>query len=383
MKLLLGFKILVLSLVLNAQSVLAANCESYYNYSEFTQPVMATINAGQDLPVGSVIYSMQMSSTSNRVGIRCYNDGKSWTANVHFIITSTPSGASFNFSGNTLNGEVFPTNVDGIGVAILKSHGSQTITLSTPYNQPMNGTSGGSSTASTSVLRKPSLMMALVKTGPIEAGATVNASSFPTVKMTAVDSPTISEGFPFDMMAMRFSGQIYVQSNTCQTHDKTVNLGRHEISDKFKGIGSVTEWIDSSIELTDCPAKGFPGYYSTTGPQIASNGGSASGGTLISNKLLVTITANTGVIDATRGLININTSQTGAASGVGIQLGYGDNSAPAVWDLTSPQEYALPTGYDPNYWNINIPVFARYYQTESVVTPGKADGQVMFTINYQ
>lgn len=381
MKVLMILKITVLAFILSTQSVLAASCTSEYSYSEFTQPVMATINSGQDMPVGSVIYSMQMSSTSNRVGISCNNEGKSWTANVHFIISSTPSGASFNFSGNTLNGEVFPTNVDGIGVAILKSHGAQTITLSTPYNQPMNGSS--SSTANTtSVLRKPSLMMALVKTGPIAPG-TVDASSFPTVKMTAVDSPTISEGFPFDMMAMRFSGRIYVQSETCQTHDKTVNLGRHEISDKFKGIGSVTEWIDSSIELTGCPAKGFPGYYSTTGPQIASNGGSANGGTLIANKLLVTITANTGLIDATRGLININTTQAGAASGLGIQLGYGDNSAPSVWDLTSPQEYVLPTEYSPTNGSINIPVFARYYQTENIVTPGKADGQVMFTINYQ
>ncbi|EKM5743464.1 fimbrial protein [Enterobacter kobei] len=379
MKILIILKVAVLALILSAQSVLAASCESEYSYSEFTQPVQAVINVGQDMPVGSVIYSMQMSSTSNRVGISCNNEGKSWTANVYFIISSTPNGASFNFSGNTLNGEVFPTNVDGIGVAILKSHGDQTITLSTPYNQPM---SSSGTTNTTSVLRKPSLMMALVKTGPIAPGA-VDASSFPTVKMTAVDSPTISEGFPFDMMAMRFSGKILVQSETCQTHDKTVNLGRHEISDKFNGVGSVTEWIDSSIELTGCPGKGFPGYYSTTGPQIASNGGFASGGTLIANKLLVTITANTGLIDATRGLININTSQAGAASGVGIQLGYGDNSAPSVWDLTSPQEYVLPTEFSPTNGSINIPVFARYYQTENIVKPGKADGQVMFTINYQ
>ncbi|ELE9245197.1 fimbrial protein [Enterobacter kobei] len=379
MKVLIILKVAVLALILSAQSVLAASCESEYSYSEFTQPVQAVINVGQDMPVGSVIYSMQMSSTSNRVGISCNNEGKSWTANVYFIISSTPGGPSFNFSGNTLNGEVFPTNVDGIGVAILKSHGDQTITLSTPYNQPM---SSSGTTNTTSVLRKPSLMMALVKTGPIAPG-TVDASSFPTVKMTAVDSPTISEGFPFDMMAMRFSGRILVQSETCQTHDKTVNLGRHEISDKFNGIGSVTEWIDSSIELTGCPVKGFPGYYSTTGPQIASNGGSASGGTLIANKLLVTITANTGLIDATRGLININTTQAGAASGVGIQLGYGDNSAPSVWNLTSPQEYVLPTEFSPTNGSINIPVFARYYQTENIVTPGKADGQVMFTINYQ
>lgn len=79
----------------------------------------------------------------------------------------------------------------------------------------------------------------------------------------------------------------------------------------------------------------------------------------------------------------------GAASGVGIKLSYGNNPAPAPSAGTAvkineasnlPVLKHMPASNAASAENINYT--AQYVQTSTVVTPGRANGQVTFAIEY-
>jgi type 1 fimbria pilin len=76
----------------------------------------------------------------------------------------------------------------------------------------------------------------------------------------------------------------------------------------------------------------------------------------------------------------IDSTISGAATGVGIQIGWGDSSqAPTLFNLASEQALVLPKDGSPT---IRVPLAARYIQTAASPTPGLANGKVTFTINY-
>ncbi|HHU0636860.1 TPA: fimbrial protein [Enterobacter hormaechei subsp. xiangfangensis] len=348
-----------------------------FPYTESTIPLNGTIYAGEDIPVGTTLYKFQATTSMITVAVKCQTR-EPWSVNTFRKIGSEPMGASFNFTGNTFNGAVYPTNIMGVGVAIYTAGGEPTITSATPYLTVRNcvehcspGAVGGSSY----IFWHSSFYIAFVKTGTIAGGSTILGSSVPSVVVTAEKTPGLN-GFPLTLRKVNFSGSIVVQSSTCQAKDKTVNLGEYDLRTTFRGKGSVTKWVDSSIELINCPA--FIGYYSSA--QNSTDGATPTHGTPTQNKLLVSLTANTGVIDATKGLISINKTQSGAASGIGIQLGWGDRSNPTTWDISNSKTVTPPAD---GTKNITIPMAARYYQTDDVVSPGRADGQVMFTIEYR
>ncbi|WP_072010911.1 MULTISPECIES: fimbrial protein [unclassified Serratia (in: enterobacteria)] len=369
--------LLALLTSINAYADIQCGLDYRYPYRELTVPLSGSVYAGNELPVGATLYKFRVTGSDNKVALRCETT-ESWIANVYYKVVSEPIGPAFNFAGNTYNGAVYPTNINGIGIAIYtyNVNANPTITMATPMYEPMNYQSDGSSIGTSSGLKiNPAIYIALVKTGAIASGSSVLGSTIPPLSITAELTPGLS-GLPLDLLKINFSGSVIVRTSTCQTKSRTVILGEHELRSTFKGKGSVTPWIDSSIELTDCPT--FEGYY-PGGYQTSFDGATPTGGTPTPNALLVSITANTGVIDAAAGLISINKTQSGSASGLGIQLGWGDKSKPSVWNLSEQKKFTLPNN---GVKNITIPMAARYYQTENVVTPGRADGQVMFTINY-
>lgn len=358
-----------------SQADIQCGIDARYPYRDLTVPLNGSVYAGNDLPNGTTLYRFKATGSENKVALRC--DTKDpWTANVYYKVISEPLGPAFNFPGNTYNGPVYPTNIPGIGVAIYTANSNPTITVNTPMYVPMNYEWNGTATGSASVLtRNPVVYIAFVKTGNILNGSSILGNSIPPLGITVEQTPGLS-GFPLDLLKISFSGTVNVQSSTCQTQDRTVFLGEYELRKNFRGKGSVTPWIDSSIELTNCPV--FSGYYSSN-YQTSIDGETPTGGTPTENKLLVSITANTGVIDAAAGIISINETQSDSASGLGIQLGWGDKSNPLVWNLSQQQIFSPPND---GTKSIIIPIAARYYQTENVVSPGRADGKIIFTINY-
>ncbi|UWM63215.1 fimbrial protein [Enterobacter sp. CP102] len=359
------------------QAAAVINCKAGGTAAETSLVVLSgSFYAGNDLPVGSVIYR----STVKTIGTPNITCDAAFTVNRYFSVSTEPSGQPFSMSGSPYTGDIYPTNIPGIGVALWYS--SKTFTKSSPLqrtNQPYthespNGTYGVSGTFDIS----------LIKTGPVDSGSVVNGISIPTVIMYAGEEAGYT-GLPIRTWTVNFSGSINFTTQTCQTPDVNVTMGSYESRQYFQGVGSTTPWIDSSIRLENCPT--FTGYHGHNTAQSVSGSGSPSGTAITSNFLRVSLQPMTSFIDDGNGVFGVNASNGGSpATGIGLQLGYtpdvsaSPTTPTTIWKNGDTWEVNPPNNGTANF---RIPLAARYYQTGSVVTPGPADGKVIFTINYQ
>lgn len=368
--------ILLSSLVVCSNAMAVINCKPSTVYPAITNTVAlaGSFYAGSELPVGSVIYRTTVNSQTT--GIYC---DAAFTIPRYFSVSTEPVGQPFSLGSSPYKGEIYPTNVSGIGVAVWYSN--NTFTKNSPLertNQPYTLTYGGHF-GITAVFD-----VSLIKTGPIDSGSVVNGVSIPTVIMYAGATEGYS-GLPLTTLTVNFSGSVNFMSQTCQTPDINVSMGSYEISEFFRKVGSTTPWIDSSIKLENCPT--FTGYHDNKNPQAINGSGTPSGNSIASNILKVSLQPLTNFIDNGNGVFAVNSASGGKeATGIGLQLGYTPdiNASPTTpttiwkngdtWSVTPPNNGTA---------NFRIPLAARYYQKSQVVTPGPADGKVVFTINYQ
>lgn len=340
-----------------------------------TVTLNGTFYVGNDLPNGSVLYRAT-AHTGQSSGVTC--DG-AFSLAGQFSANTEPSGAPFSLAGAPYNGQIYPTNVKGIGVALW--YAGNTFTKESPYGH-FGYALDGSGSSSLGV----SFDMSLIKTGPVDSGAVVNGVSIPQVIMSIPPTPGYS-GLPLTVWTVNFNGALHFTTQTCQTPDVNVDMGSYEKTKYFKGVGSTTPWIDSSIQLQNCPT--FTGYHNDQNPQNATGTATATGDNVAANMLKVSLHPIVDIIDNANGVIGVNANGTSgsAATGIGIQLGYSpDNinaspTAPAniwkdgdAWTVTPPNDGSQ---------NFRIPLAARYYQVNNVVTPGPANSQVTFVIDYQ
>lgn len=376
-KYLLSALILLNSLFLCTNAMAVINCQSskYYPPANNTITLAGEFYAGGELPVGSVIYKTRIDSQIT--GIYC---NAAFNVPRYFSVTNEPAGPSFNDGSSSYKGEIYPTNVKGIGVALL--YGNATFTK----NSPLERTSLPYKSDKAQDFGIAGIFyMSLIKTGPIDTGSVVNGVSIPTVIMYAGTKAGYS-GLPITTMTVNFSGSIRFMSQTCQTPDVNVSMGSYEVSEYFRKVGSTTPWIDSSIKLENCPT--FTGYYNDANMQIIGGGsGTPSGDSSKSNIIQVSLQPLSDFIDNVNGVFAVSSASGGKeATGIGLQLGYTPdiNASPTTptkiwkngvsWSVTPPNNGTA---------NFRIPLAARYYQTSQVVTPGPADGKVVFTINYK
>lgn len=338
-----------------------------------TVALAGSFYAGNDLPVGTVIYQTRARTTATP-GISCNG---AFDVSMNFRINSEPSGAPFTLNESPFSGQIYPTNVSGVGAAIVTANRS--ITSSRPYTSTLRFTreSAGSQGRSAWV------DVALIKTGPVDSGSVVNGSSLQTLIRDAGEEPGHT-GLPITTWTLKFSGQITFITQTCQTPDVNVSMGEYEKSQYFRGIGSVTPWIDSSIALVNCPT--FTGYHGSRNYQSITGSGTPSGTEKTSNILRVSLQPLSDFINDANGVFKVTANDGGdPATGIGLQLGYSTdiNSSPTTptniwtngdsWDITPPSNGTA---------NFRIPLAARYYQTDNDVTPGPADGSIVFNIDY-
>lgn len=334
--------------------------------------VAGSFYAGNDMPVGSVLYRTTV-RTAGAPGIVCDD---AFTVPRYYSVSIEPAGPSFSQPGSPFSGDIYPTNVPGIGIALWYSGTTFTRTAPltrTPYTRESAGGYGITGVFDIS----------LIKTGPVDSGATVNASSFPTAIMYAGDAVGYA-GLPITTWTVNFSGSISFITQTCQTPDVNVSMGSYEVREYFRGVGSTTPWVDASIQLQNCPT--FTGYHGLQNPQSVTGSGTPSGGSVTANLLQVSLQPLSSMLDAGNGVFGVNASSGETpATGVGLQLGYTpDISASPLTPTTVWKSGDTWSVIPPNTGvsGFRIPLAARYYQTESVVTPGPADGKVIFTINY-
>ncbi len=210
----------------------------------------------------------------------------------------------------------------------------------------------------------------VLKSGVINYG-NVYGSHFPTV---AVDLNIPNSVNSVRLLTLSFRGSQSISAQTCKTPNLKVPMGKHDIS-KFKQPGSTTGWVNSSIQLTDCPVFYGRMLRRTDDNTYYSDDGTMRIGDYTQNRLDARIIPATEIIDSAKGIMAIK-SGSGAASGIGIQLGWTTmnpinfNSAASKW----------PTPQTGN--SLSFAFVARYIQTEENVTPGRADATATFIINY-
>lgn len=344
-----------------------------------TVSLTGNISVGNDVPAGTVIYSAQanITGTSN---VTCTTDaaytGRTYYFPEEFNYKNTPNPPA---PGVYLSpGEiVYQTNLPGIGV-VLQQYLNKPLPVRNDNNlyfvDDKDKSSGGTSAH---------VIVKLVKTGPVSPGV-VNGVSLPTFSRTIYQPSSIVtgvtfRGFPIIAAEVKFSGHLNVITSTCEVKHTNidVSLGEYPTS-KFIGTGTVTSWKDATISLAGCTS--FEGgYYSNDNRTIITSGNTfPTGKTDINNKVTVTLSPTDTMFDSNNGIINLKKSSD-SASGVGIQLGIKNGAVVSPVKLLIPVDVGVPIA-ETN--TLNIPLKARYIQTEDTVTSGRADGAVVFTINY-
>lgn len=346
------------------------------------------ISAGVDVPVGTVIYqaSLTMKDTYIEGKWGASDIGKYLYYATSLNLITTPKPLSGLATGPYANG-VYETGIPGVGVAIITGVSNRAITTTKLYAEGQNLLDSSLGIKITSSGASSPRSIVLVKTGPLVPGSySINGANFPTVREGMDLSPTSHtnavtiSGLPLYYWTFSFQGNITVSAQTCSTPDVSVNLGSYDISEHFSTANATTPWVDASINLTNCPK--FYGFYNSTNAPLLMNYNTGSSTTTISlnNSVGVRLTPTTTVLDAANGIMAIDSTVSGAASGVGIQLGWGESAqAPTLFNFSAEQSVTLPKDGSST---IRIPLAARYIKTSAVPTPGKANGKVVFTINY-
>lgn len=363
----------LLWLITSPYAMSAATCKLSNVSQEITATlpiVPANITAGPDLPDGTILYTGYFSPATNPEITCTIGSVGAFSFSKYLKVLS----ASTSLTGwtNSKFSHVYESGVGGVGIVIWK--GSYGITP-TPYIVEKYSFNG-----STSIVAgmNSSFNYGLIKTGNITPG-TVNGANFPTI-VSAVTNDYGVSNLPPDITVAKinFSGAINIVSKTCTTPDINVPMGSYNVADYFHQVGSYTPWKDASITLTDCPR--FYGYYGTNNEVTVSNTGGQRIPTATANSLFITVQPNTTIIDAANGIMAVSSSNNNqAATGIGIQMGWGEASGtPTALNFNGMTYPLVNNGVS----SIAIPLAARYIQTATVVTPGRADGKATFMINY-
>ncbi|MBM1020178.1 hypothetical protein DA103_11625 [Enterobacter cloacae] len=316
---------------------------------------VGNITAGAEIPNGTVLYRQTYRPGYSNAATSCTDR----IYDTQFLYTSTPKPLS-SWNGSPYGGKVYETGVPGIGVAFWRSGDA--------FPKVFGGGCSGSSNC---IIANGLLTwdISLIKIGNITPG-TILGSNLPCMNESLgnVNSPV-------SLLKACFSGTINVVSRTCTTPDVTVNMSKHDIS-VFRATGSTTEWVDASIKLTDCPV--FYGTADDGDKNSWSENGTISIGAVTANKLGVTLTPNTSVLQSSNGVFALSESAD-SASGIGIQLAYGTSASQTPVTFLQEKRYTMTLG---SSGSVNIPLVARYIQTESRAQPGKANSAVTFLISY-
>lgn len=354
----------------------------------FTVPVNPpTISAGVDIPVGTVIYkaSLILKDTYIESKWPASDVGKTGNFTISTGLVNTPFPPADLATGPYAGG-VYQTGIPGIGVAVVYGN-DRVITTTKRFTENQNLLGSPLSMRHTLEGENFTRYVVLVKTGSITPGNySINSANFPTVE-AAMDYSQIPNanaaavaGLPIKYWTFNFQGNVTVSAQTCTTPDVIVDMGSHDIREKFRGINSTTPWVDASIELKNCPT--FYGFYNETNSPLLMNFNTGSGTTTTSfnNSIGVRLTPTTSVTDAANGVMAIDSTLPDAASGVGIQLGWGESGqVPTAFDFNAEKQVTLPKDGRPS---LRVPLAARYIQTSQTPTPGRANGKLTFTVNY-
>lgn len=329
--------------------------------------------AGEDVPVGKVLYRQAFNASSRVTSFDCTVEtsdlnGAPYAMNTYTRteVVSTPSGQPLKDGVN----DVFPTNIPGIGAVITIINVG--INSSFPATWE-NTTSIGYGTTTQGLGQFARGEIQFIKTGPIAPGIQqIQGAALPTFRVVSgSNSPFVMSNV---FINLNFTGTTTVHTKTCQlaTSDIQVDLGSHELAG-FNSPGKATEWKNFDIVLQGCPP--FYGYGNYSLNELS---GKLTGSST-DNVVSIVFRSTSGVVEGNSSLAKLDEG-AGAATGVGIELSRRDISGSIPMDGSG--SFNLPNLPKEDNTTYTLPLKARYVQTDTTVTPGPANGSVVFTITY-
>ncbi|MGL6011288.1 MAG: fimbrial protein [Shewanella oncorhynchi] len=329
-----------------------------------TMPLQGgNITVGSERTLGSNVFTQDFATLTSQAIIKCDSTGD-FVKEGSFTTTPKPL-SSWNTGFNA--GKVYETGVQGVGVVMR-------IGPNSADNVPSTVKSGCTNNISSCSSNLFQLTVFLVTTGPVSPGI-IRGSDLPCVlQKFGLAGQTV------DIVRVCMSGVINIVSQTCTTPDVNVPMGTFDVNKTFTGIGSATPWVNASVNLINCPrfygvapSQAYGAYYREDGVLTRDFQPQA-------NTMSLGLFPNTDVINSAKSIIGLK-SGASSASGIGIQLATGQvgDASPTVIALSVLRTKTLESTTATTY---QFPIVARYIQTETQVTPGRADATITFTINY-
>lgn len=339
------------------------------------------ISVGEDIPVGTVVFRATL--VTDFMGMQCEASDESgigkeirFPSRVEVVNTFTSQVAGI--TSPPYGEKIYQTNVPGIGVSVF-GEGKMPYEW-TAASQTLHALNSGNAqgTSTTTYLK-------LIKTGPVSPG-TVNALNFPHLQSSFITptTPAGSDfiGFPLIYQKISYTGAIQIIKSTCQTEvsNRVVDLGSHDVKELKNSSSGVTAWKDASVRLIGCQFS--PGFINDQNSGLFTQ---SSGDiqwhqrTLDANTVRLSLSSVTPLIDPINGVISVEESPV-SATGVHIQVGVKEGSEIKPFNFSNNEVIFTPPK---NTQSLEIPIFARYYSPENApVTPGKANGAIVYTLNY-
>lgn len=183
-----------------------------------------------------------------------------------------------------------------------------------------------------------SIRLEIIKSGPLAAQITIPAGNLGSLKAGEL----ILNNF-------NLANALVLNAASCQTPSVPVAMGDDYQLQDFSDAGAKPRTVRFDIALNQCQ----------TGIK----------------KVTYSLKATTPVIDATKGIVALNSTST--ASGIGLQL-MNDVGQPIAFDTTYPFNAFTTTGTD-----FKIPLTAAYYRLPTgELKAGSANTEVTFIVNY-
>lgn len=330
--------LLLVALGLFSRTVLAWDC-STITPSTTLSPQNITIS--RDLPVGSVIGTKIMTPTVN--AFSCYDSQEGVISNQTFGVKATGTFDSM------VNGvRVYKTNVNGIGYAISATTakcagGNATVTGSNTMRGDINTAQlCQNTTGMISPVLNGSVTVTFYKTATETGSGTISAR---TVGALVLLNNSLLWKSPEAAVSIN---AFTVTTPACKVTTASIPVDMKEVDkNAFNGKGTT-------------PGETYTQSFSLP---MTCNAGTA-----------VSVRMEGDIYDATKGVIN-TTSGSNAATGVGIQLLYGNQPMRLGSDVA--------VGTSGAGGGFTVPLKARYYQTGERITTGAANGILSFTMTYQ
>ncbi|SDK46582.1 Pilin (type 1 fimbria component protein) [Pseudomonas delhiensis] len=313
-----------------------ASCsfDSGYMTSQLSMSLPATISVPADATPGTELWSSGWVAASGN-NITCNSNGS-----VSGVLAAGIGAAVPGFTNSSGYPSVFKTNIEGIGISVYWCNYNS---CNPNYNNVTPIPSLAWSVTGVQYPLKNSWWVRLVKTGPILNGGQLQVSGTSTVSYQNLA-----------VARLTFSGATAVTSRACEINPDsqsiTVPLPTVLRTDFPSGLGvladngkarafSINMQCDSGVKI----------WYRVDGASSGNN-----------------------VLD--------NATGAGMASGVGVQLFYGDASSTQVLPLATKQ---LRGSTGSATLPVSIPLAAKYYKTASTVTGGQVAVTATFTLTYE